>query len=340
MRRRFLALIVVAAAVVACASCGGPQNMLAPGGPAARRLADAGWFVLITFSVVSVVMWVLIGWLAFRRRGTLAEHAPWDASGGMRWVTVGGITIPVIVLAVMFVVGLQTMSAFPMGDNEMHAPPPMLRVIGHQWWWELQYVVGGETERLVTANEIHIPAGQPVDIELESVDVIHSFWVPELHGKVDLVPGKVNRIRVQADRPQTFRGECAEYCGPQHANMILLVQADAPADFQAWLAGQRAQAAMPSAPEAVHGQQLVMSHACVLCHTIRGTDAHGQVGPDLTHIASRRRIAGNELANNTANLSAWVTHAQALKPYAKMPNLSVFTGDELRDVVAYLQTLK
>jgi cytochrome c oxidase subunit 2 len=316
------------------------QNILAPGGPAARTIADAGWFVLITFSAVTVVMWILIGWLALRRKGTLAEHAPWDAGGGMTWVTIGGFTIPVIILAVMFIVTLKTMAAFPMGNDEMHAPPPMLRVIGHQWWWELQYEIGGETRQVVSANEIHIPVGRPVDIELRTVDVIHSFWVPELHGKVDLVPNKPNRIRVQADRPQTFRGECAEFCGPQHANMILLVQADAPADFQKWLEAQRADAARPIAPEAVHGQQLVMTHACVLCHTIRGTDAHGLVGPDLTHVGSRRRIAGNELENNTANLSAWVTHAQALKPYAKMPNLSVFTGSELRDVVAYLQTLR
>jgi len=316
------------------------QNIFAPGGPAARTLADAGWFVLVTFSIVTVVMWILILWLALRRKGTLAEHAPWDAGGGMAWVTIGGFTIPVIILAVMFVVTLKTMAAFPMGDDEMHAPPPMLRVVGHQSWWELQYEIGGETKQVITANEIHIPAGRPVDIELRTVDVIHSFWVPELHGKVDLLPGRVNRIRVQADRPQTFRGECAEFCGPQHANMILLVQADAPADFARWLEAQRADAAPPATPDAAHGQQLVMSHACVLCHTIRGTDAHGMVGPDLTHLASRRRIAGNELENNTANLSAWVTHAQALKPYAKMPNLSVFTGDELRDVVAYLQTLR
>jgi cytochrome c oxidase subunit II len=337
--RRISWIAGTAAVALACGACGGPQNMRAPGGPAARRLADAGWFVLITFSIVTVVMWVLIGWLALRRRGTLAEHAPWDAGGGMRWVTVGGMTIPIIVLAVIFVVTLRTMSAFPMGDNEMHGPAPMLRIIGHQWWWELQYLVGGETQRVVTANEIHIPAGQPVDIELQTADVIHSFWVPELHGKVDLLPGKVNRIRVQADRPQTFRGECAEYCGPQHARMILLVQADAPADFQAWLRHQGQEALAPTAPDTAHGQQLVMSSACVLCHTIRGTGAQGRVGPDLTHIASRRRIAANAFDNNRANLTAWVTHAQSLKPYAKMPNLTVFTGAELTDLVSYLQTL-
>jgi cytochrome c oxidase subunit 2 len=339
MRRVLLSMVGVVAAA-ACAACGGPQNMLAPAGPAARRLADVGWFVLITFSVISIVRWILILLLVLRRRGTLADHAPWNAGGGMRWITVGGITIPVIVLGVMFVVTLKTMAAFPMGDDEMHAPPPLLRVVGHQWWWELQYLVGGETQRVITANEIHIPAGRPVDLELVTNDVIHSFWVPELHGKVDLIPGKVNRLRVQADRPQTFRGECAEFCGPQHANMILVVQADAPADFARWLSRERSDAVSPPTPQAAHGQQLVMANACVLCHTIRGTGAHGLVGPDLTHVASRRRIAGNELANNTANLAAWVTHAQALKPNAKMPNLSVFTGSELQDVVAYLQTLR
>ena len=339
MMRR-LRRFVLALAAGSCAACGGSQNMLAPGGPAARRLADVGWFVLIVFSVVSVVMWLLILWLALRRRGTLAEHAAWDASGDTRWITIGGFTIPVIILAVTFVLTLQTMTAFPMGDNEMHAPPPMLRVIGHQWWWELQYVIGGETKRVVTANEIHIPAGRPVDIELQTADVIHSFWVPELHGKVDLVPDKVNRIRLQADHPQTFRGECAEFCGTQHANMILLVQADAPADFDRWLANQRADAVPPATPESTRGEALFLSRACILCHTIRGTAAHGSVGPDLTHLASRRRIAGNAFENNTGNLAGWITHAQALKPTAKMPNLSVFSGEELRDVVTYLQTLQ
>lgn len=339
MRRPRLLLGVASCVSLLSAACGGPQNLLAAGGPAARRLADVGWFVLIVFSVISLVMWLLIALLAVRRRGTLAEHAPWDAGGGMRWIAVGGITIPVIVLGILFVIALRVMSAFPMGDDEAHAPPPMLRVIGHQWWWEVEYLVGGETNRVVSANEIHIPAGRPVDIELRSADVIHSFWVPELHGKVDLIPGKANRIRVQADRAQTFRGECAEFCGPQHANMILLVRADAPADFQAWLERERRDAATPPTPGAIRGQQLVMSKACVLCHTIRGTGAHGMVGPDLTHLASRARIAGNQLDNNTANLSAWVTHAQSLKPYAKMPNLSVFSGEELRDVVTYLQTL-
>jgi len=338
--RRTWRSIGLAAAAVGVTACGGPQNMLAPGGPAARTLASTGWFVLITFSAVTVVMWILILWLALRRKGSLAEHAPWDAGGGMTWISVGGMAIPIVILAVMFVVTLKTMSAFPMGDDEMRAPPPLLRVIGHQWWWELQYLQGGETQVVVTANEIHIPAGRPVDIELRTVDVIHSFWVPELHGKVDLIPGKVNRIRVQADHPQTFRGECAEFCGPQHAKMILLVQADAPDQFQTWLAAQRAESIEPMTPEAVRGQALVMSRACVLCHTIRGTDAHGLVGPDLTHIGSRQRIAGNALENNTGNLAGWVTHAQTIKPYARMPNLSVFTGAELRDVVAYLQTLR
>ena len=312
MMRR-LRRFVLALAAGSCAACGGSQNMLAPGGPAARRLADVGWFVLIVFSVVSVVMWLLILWLALRRRGTLAEHAAWDASGDTRWITIGGFTIPVIILAVTFVLTLQTMAAFPMGDNEMRAPPPMLRVIGHQWWWELQYVIGGEAKRVVTANEIHIPAGRPVDIELQTADVIHSFWVPELHGKVDLVPDKVNRIRLQAD---------------------------APADFDRWLANQRADAVPPATPESTRGEALFLSRACILCHTIRGTAAHGSVGPDLTHLASRRRIAGNAFENNTGNLAGWITHAQALKPTAKMPNLSVFSGEELRDVVTYLQTLQ
>jgi cytochrome c oxidase subunit 2 len=338
--RRLIGSLAAFVLALACGACGGRQNMLAPGGPAARSIAQLGWFVLIVFAAVTVVMWILIFWIAGRRQGSFSEHEPWDAGGGINWLVIGGFTIPAIILAVMFVYSENTMSAFPMGDGEMNPTAPMIRVIGHQWWWEVHYLVGGLDEHVTTANEIHMPAGQKVDIELRSRDVIHSFWIPELHGKVDLIPGLVNRIRLQSDRPQTYRGECAEYCGPQHAHMILYLSADTPQDFQQWLERERQPAHPPVGADAVRGQELFMGAACVLCHTIRGTDAHGLVGPDLTHVGSRHWIAGNQLVNDTANLAAWVTHAQSLKPFSQMPNVTAFTGDELRDVVTYLKQLK
>jgi cytochrome c oxidase subunit 2 len=340
MTRRLLLVGSGLTAALSLASCRGVQPMLAPGGPQARSIAHLGWFVLITFSAVTVLMWVLIYWVATRRRGTLAEHAPYDAPADKRLVVFAGFVVPAIILCTIFVLTLKTMSAFPMGDNEMHAMAPSITVTAHQWWWEVEYHVGGVSEHFVTANEIHIPAGQPVDIRLRTRDVIHSFWVPRLHGKVDMVPGFDNVIRLQADQPGPYRGECGEYCGPQHAHMILLVQADAPADFTSWLEKMRRPQAAPSDAFAERGRQVFMSNACVLCHSIHGTDAHGLVGPDLTHLASRAGIAANSYPNATGFLAAWVTHAQTMKPDAKMPNVTAFTGEDLRALVAYLEGLK
>jgi cytochrome c oxidase subunit 2 len=340
MGRRLQWRLALTGSAMAAASCSGVQPLMAPGGPEARTLAHLGWFVLITFCAVTVIMWVLIFWVAARRRGTLAEHAPWNAPNDKRWVVVGGFLVPAIILCTIFVMTLRTLRAFPMGDAEMHMGDPAIVVTGHQWWWEIEYKLGATHEHLITANEIHIPAGQPIAIELQTRDVIHSFWVPRLHGKVDLVPGFANRIRLQADRPGLFRGECAEYCGPQHAHMILLLQADAPSDFDAWLAHERQPAAVPASAAAERGQRLFMNSACGLCHTVRGTPARARVGPDLTHIGSRKGLAANAYPNTTAYLEAWVTHAQSLKPNAQMPNITAFTGEDLRALVTYLEGLQ
>jgi cytochrome c oxidase subunit II len=339
MRRLLFGLWTLA--VLTAAGCNGVQPMLAPGGPQARNIARLGWFVLITFSVVTIVMWALVFWVAARRRGTLAEHAPYDAPSDKRWIVVGGFLIPTIILGTIFVMTLNSMKAFPMGDHEMHAGPPMITITGHQWWWEIEYQFGESVSgHVVDANELRIPAGRPVDIRLRTHDVIHSFWVPQLHGKVDLVPGFDNRIRIQADQTGLYRGECAEYCGPQHAHMILLVDVLPPAEFDAWLARERQPAAPPADAFAARGQQMFMSSACVLCHTIRGTGAHGLVGPDLTHFGGRRGIAANSYPNRTGFLEGWVTHAQTMKPNAQMPDITAFTGEDLRAIVAYLEGLK
>lgn len=314
------------------------QSMFNTGGPAAGNLAALTAFVFISLTVVAVVMFGLILYFALHRRGTLAEHAPFDAGGGHSFVLVGGLAIPAAILAVIFVTGLKDMSAFPLHGEEHHAPD--MRISGHQWWWDVQYLFNQTDLMVRTANEIHIAVGRPVDIELASADVIHSFWVPELHGKVDLVPGHKNRIRIQAARAGVFRGQCAEFCGAQHAHMALIVVAEPPDQYQAWLAQQRSPSVAPATAEQQHGMQLFESRACLLCHTVRGTLALSRVGPDLTHLASRARIAANTFDNDTANLSAWVTHAQSMKPGALMPNITDFSGPELRALTAYLQNLK
>ena len=338
--RRFLLVPAPIAWALTSAACRGVQPMLAPGGPQARSIAHLGWFVLITFSAVTAIMWALILWVATRHRGTLAEHAPHDAPSDKVWVVIGGFFIPATILCVVFVATLNTMKAFPMGDDERHAGPPAITITGHQWWWEIEYQIGGVNGHVVDANELHLPAGRPIDIALRTHDVIHSFWVPRLHGKVDLVPGVVNRIRIQADEPGLYRGECGEYCGPQHAHMILLVDVQPQADFDAWLGRARQPAAAPADAVTARGRQVFMSSACILCHTIRGTDAHGLVGPDLTHLASRKGIAANAYPNATGYLEGWVTHAQTMKPDAQMLDITAFTGDDLRALVAYLEGLK
>ena len=341
MLRRLLLALFVTGTALAAAACNGIQPVMAPGGPQARSIAHLGWFILITFCAVTAIMWVLIFWVAARRQGTLAEHAPYDAASDKRWVVIGGFLIPTLILGTIFVLTLNTMKAFPMGDHEMHAGPPMITVTGHQWWWEIEYHIGTDVSaHVVDANELHMPAGQPIDIRLQTRDVIHSFWVPRLHGKVDLVPGYENRIRIQADQTGLYRGECGEYCGPQHAHMILLVDVQPRDEFEKWLAHARKPAIPPTSPEAVNGQQVFMRNACILCHTIDGTGAHGLVGPNLTHVGSRRMIAANTYPNTRGFLEAWVTHAQTMKPDAQMPNITAFTGDELRDLVAYLEGLK
>jgi len=283
-------------------------------------------------------MWALIAMVLTRPRGSLAEHAPADTGGGQKFVIFGGFLFPALILASMYVYSLKSMSEFPL--NRGMEMPAQLRVVGHQWWWEVQYRFGDLQGHFVSANEIHIPTGTAIDIDLDSEDVIHSFWVPALHGKVDMIPGNPNRIRVEASHPGIYRGQCAEYCGDEHAAMILLVVAQDPADFQKWLENARQPGVTPSTPDQVAGQQVFLSTACALCHTIDGTLAHGTVGPNLTHLASRRMIASNWLENNTANLEAWVTHARSLKPSVLMPDMTVFTGDQARQLVAYLQSLK
>lgn len=338
-RRTTVAAFGVAASLL-LAGCRGPQTTMVGGGPAAERIATLSWWVIGTFVVVSVVMWLLIFWVAVRRRGTLLTHMPVDAPEDTRWILIGGFAIPTVILAVMFIATLRTMAAFPMGDGEMDRHPPDIRVSGRQWWWEVEYLGERGIDHWATANEIHIPVGRPIDIELRSKDVIHSFWIPQLHGKVDMIPDLVNRIRIQADTPGTYRGECAEYCGPQHAHMVLLVVAHAADEYARWLAAQRGPAAVPDDAQAELGRQVFMRNQCVLCHTIRGTDAHGLVGPDLTHVGSRQGIAANTAPNDIASLSAWVTHAQSLKPYARMPNITSMTGVETRALVSYLRALR
>jgi cytochrome c oxidase subunit II len=214
-----------------------------------------------------------------------------------------------------------------------------VRVTGHQWWWEVQYQDPAYNRRVSTANEIHIPVGRRVRLEVQSRDVIHSFWVPNLHGKLDLIPGYSGTTYFQADEPGVFMGRCAEYCGLQHARMDIRVIAESPEKFAAWYEGQLRAAPAPADTVQQKGQQVFLSKGCVMCHTVRGTPANSRVGPDLTHLASRMTIAAGTLPNTRGHLAGWVLDPQRIKPGVRMPP-NPLAADELQALLDYLQSLK
>ncbi|MFL5305672.1 MAG: cytochrome c oxidase subunit II [Polyangia bacterium] len=315
-----------------------PRSILAPAAPAAEILAKLGWPSLVGCTAVSVVMAILLVVVAVRHRGSFAEHAPVHAGGGLRWVVIGGFIIPGIAFTAAYVATIGSLRAFPMSDG---APGPAdIRIIGHQWWWEVDYLMGDTAQHFKTANEIHVPTDRPVNIELVSADVIHSFWVPRLHGKVDLIPGLDNHIEIRAPQPGTYEGSCAEFCGLQHARMRFLVMADKPADFAAWIARQRQPAPPPATLQAARGETVFMGGPCPVCHAIQGTRALASAGPDLTHLGSRQTIGAGWLPKDVATLHAWIMNAPSLKPGVQMPQLTWFNGPELHDLVAYLEGLK
>jgi cytochrome c oxidase subunit 2 len=214
-----------------------------------------------------------------------------------------------------------------------------IELVGHQWWWEARYKDEDVSRQFSTANELHIPVGRPVVVTLKSSDVIHSLWVPNLHGKRDLIPGRTAILRLQADQPGTYRGQCAEFCGLEHAMMALLVKAEPDAQYEAWAAQQRLPAPEPSSALARRGREVFLGTSCVMCHTISGTVANAVLGPDLTHLASRQTIAAGMLPNEPGHLAGWISDPQALKPGVNMP-ANTLPPDDLQALLAYLETLK
>jgi cytochrome c oxidase subunit II len=346
MIRRLYSVCAVVAPLL-LTGCNWAQSTLAGHGPAAQRIARLSWFMSILFLVITLVMWALIAWGFTKRRGTLAEHEPITSTGGEIWIAIGGLVVPFIVLTVLFVLGLNLLTDFPihgmhdgMSASAQEMMKPEIRVTGHMWWWQIDYLNEDVSKQFTTANELHIPAGRPVDIQVVTSDVMHSLWIPALHGKVDLIPGIKNYIRVEASQTGTYEGQCAEFCGAQHAHMRLLAVVQDPDAYSLWLSQQREPASEPTTPEAIAGEHVFLGGPCSMCHSIRGAGAGGSVAPDLTHVASREYIASNSYPNNVAYLEAWITHAQSLKPECLMPNLTQFTGTQLQELVAYLSQLK
>lgn len=325
--------IPIAAGTALLAGCGGGQNVLRPESPQQERISDLFW-VMFAGSLIGlgvVAAFLLLGWLRRNRRGAPGGG---DEGAGNAIVVVLGVAVPIVVLSALFWYSdLRTIDATAApaaGSTELQ-----VEVTGHQWFWEVRYP-GTEA---VTANEVHIPARANVELVAKSSDVVHSFWVPRLNRKIDMIPGHPNRILLYADEPGVYRGRCSEFCGLQHANMQLFVVAQPPAEFQRWLAHMRETAAQPAGSDATRGRQVFLEGACAGCHTIRGTTADGTLGPDLTHLGSRTTLAAGTLPNTKGDLAAWVLDPHQAKPGNRMPRLKL-PDEDFQDLIAYLETLR
>lgn len=316
-----------------------PLGYLDAAGPRAHSILPLTWFTLTVSIIVCIVVGVLL-WIAVRRyrprdAALDMKAIPIERGGdGLRWISIG-LIVSAVPLAVTLVWTLMTLSAVA-GPPEH--PGLVLDVTARQWWWQVQYPSPHPTDIVTTANEIHIPVGVPVLVRLHGSDVIHSFWVPKLSGKTDVIPGLTNLSWLEADAPGRYRGQCSEFCGYQHAHMAFEVVAESKVDFDQWLAMQRQEASPPSTPEQMRGRSLV-EYRCGLCHQVRGTDAAAISAPDLTHLMSRRTLAAGTLLNNAGNLVGWIQNPQSIKPGSLMPNQEL-SARQLSDTLAYLELLK
>jgi cytochrome c oxidase subunit 2 len=336
---------VLALTLASCwagAGCSGNQSALDPAGPGAARIDDIWWLMLFVCAAVFALVMLALLWAIARRHRPTIDATSGTASRDPRRErriaqVVGGAVAATAAIVFLFVV-----ASFWIG-RELVARPgePAVRidVTAQRWWWDVRYDDPVPSRSFSTANEIHLPVGQPVELTLRSVDVIHSFWVPNLQGKKDLIPGQVNTLYVQADRPGVFRGQCAEFCGLQHANMALYVVAEPPDAFARWQAQQRRPAPEPKTDQQRRGRDVFMASSCVLCHSINGTSAGGVTGPNLTHVASRLSLAAGTLPNTPGHLAGWIVDPQMVKPGNNMP-LNLLRPDELQALLSYLETLR
>jgi cytochrome c oxidase subunit II len=315
------------------------QSALDPAGPAATRILDLFWLFAGVCGVVYLLVIAALVWAVVRRRARGGAAEPYPEAGVERRlgrVVGGAVGVTVVILAVFVVASFATDRSLA----RLAEPEDLqIQVIGHQWWWEVRYEHGLPSRSFTTANEIHIPVGRTVRVRLSSPDVIHSFWVPNLHGKTDLIPGLDNETMLRADRAGVYRGQCAEYCGLQHAHMGLLVIADEPDAFGAWYERQLKPATEPAGDIERRGRDLFLASSCVMCHRIRGTLAGATVGPDLTHLASRQTLAAGTLPNTRGHLGAWIADPQHIKPGTNMP-IPGIDGSALNPLVSYLSSLE
>jgi len=338
--RRCVALILPLA-VLALAGCQDWQSALHPRGPEARHLDDLFWLFtwILTAIWVAVMVAVALAVFSRSRRRTVHPDEPLATNEraerrytGVVWTLVSATGAVVIGLSILSYASQQRLFGHK-GEGVN------IRITGHQWWWEIRYEDPRPDRIVTTANEFTVPVGQPITLKLTSDDVIHSFWVPSVMGKQDLIPGRENLITFTVDKPGIYRGQCAEYCGLQHAHMGMLLHVVSREEFDAWQQAQLQDAAAPDTEERRQGQELFQKKPCVMCHQIRGTQAGSRVGPELTHLASRRYLAAGTVPMSRGNLAAWIVDPHGIKPGVNMPLIKL-EPDELNAISAYLEGLK
>ena len=332
-RRKRVNLATLVVSPLVLAGCRGDHSILDPAGPAAREVAWLWWGMLTAFTLVFVGVVGL--WLAaFRRREPSRRSAARERRLGLGWILGGGVLLPGVSILVLLAVGVpagQRLLPLPLPGGEM---PRVIEVTGHQWWWEIRYP--DDDGEVVTANRLVMPAGEPVDFHVTGADVIHAFWVPRLGGKIDMIPGRVNRLRLEAEAPGVFGAQCAEFCGTQHAHMRLHVEAVPPDDFEAWLEARRRP---PPRVEGHDPAREAFGEHCAGCHRVGGL-AEGTGGPDLSDIGSRATLGAGVLAVEEGAIARWLAEHQALKPGNRMPAHDHLDAETLEALGAWLETLR
>lgn len=310
-------------------------STLAPKGPLADSIANLFWGMLIIGGLILAAVALMIFLGLYKARNSI-KPLPLTFTQSRNLVLISGVVIPFLILTV-FVLSSAAVNrelVAPMPDDAM-----TVKVTGHQWWWEIDYIDKDGHILVKTANEIRIPVDTPVKFVLEASDVIHSFWIPQLNGKTDMIPGKTNITWVKASEIGRFRGQCTEFCGKQHAKMAFYVDAMAENDFSTWLEKQAKSSREPITEAEQHGREVFLKSSCIMCHTIRGTTAMASVAPDLTHLGSRSSLAAGSVENNPSTLASWILNPQHIKPGSHMP-ASIIAGEDLGDLIQYLQSLE
>ncbi len=319
---------IALAGVLLMAGCEGPQSTLDPAGRGAQQIAELFWWM----AGGAVIVWLgVVGLAVYATRVRPESHG----HRAVIWIIGGGAVLPTVVLAVYLVYGLALLP-------ELSAPVQeeglTVAVSGELWWWRVRYIApGGET--IALANEIHLPVGERIEIRLVSDNVIHSFWVPSLGGKVDMIPGRVNRLVLEPTETGVFRGACAEYCGTSHALMSFYVVVQEKEAFARWLEHQADPAQTPTEPLAVRGREVFFANGCGACHTVRGTPADGVIGPDLTHVGSRVSLGAGILPNEPEAFLRWIAYTEEIKPGVHMPAFGMLPREDVRALAAYLEGL-